>query len=84
MPDHDNVTTATRKNIEVIVDGAPRKVIAGEYAVSAFKELVGVDATKELEEVVEGKLVPLADGDTIDLEKSGRRFVSHIRRGGSS
>jgi hypothetical protein len=80
----DNKATATGKNVEVIIDGAPRKVAAGEYVVATFKELVGVDATKELEEVVEGKLVPLADSDTIDLEKSGKRFVSHIRRGGSS
>ena len=84
MPGHDQDATATRKSVEVIVDGTPRKVPAGEYAVAAFKELVGVDATKELEQVVEGKLVPLADTDGIDIEKSGKRFVSHVRRGGSS
>jgi hypothetical protein len=84
MPGHDQHATATGKSVEVIIDGTPNKVPAGEYVVAAFKELVGVDASKELEQVVEGKLVPLADSDTIDLEKSGKRFVSHVRRGGSS
>jgi hypothetical protein len=53
--------------------------------VADFKKLVGVDPTKELEQVVEGKLVPLADDATIVIAKGGsNRFVSHIRRGGSS
>lgn len=84
MAPHNEIETATRKKVEVIVDGVPSKIGAGEYTVTRFKELVGVDPTKELEEVVEGKLVPLDDSATIDLDKSGRRFVSHVRRGGSS
>ncbi len=70
--------------VEVIVDGVPRKIEAGSYIVAVFKQQVGVDASKELEQVVEGKLIPLTDDATIVLTKSGERFVSHVRRGGSS
>jgi hypothetical protein len=76
-PKHDQV--------EVIVDGVAHRVMPGSYVVADFKKLVGVDPTKELEQVVEGKLVPLADDATIVIAKGGsNRFVSHIRRGGSS
>jgi hypothetical protein len=75
--------TQLHTNVEVIVDGTPTKVEAGTYIVSDFKQLVGVEASKELEEIVQGKLVPLADESSIAI-KSGQRFVSHIRRGGSS
>lgn len=70
--------------VEVIVDHKPHRVPAGTYVVSEFKRLVGVDAAKELEQVVEGKLVPLADDATIVIQHGPNRFVSHIRRGGSS
>jgi len=70
--------------IEVVVDQVPHKVPSGSYIVADFKRLVGVEPAKELEHVVEGRLVPLADDATIVIERGPNRFVSHIRRGGSS
>jgi hypothetical protein len=73
-----------QKVLEVFVDNTPKKIAAGKYLVAEFKRLMGVDPSKELEQVVDGKLVPLADTATIDITHNGERFVSHIRRGGSS
>lgn len=84
MSDKTKPDTSKRDQVEVSVDGVVHRVVAGSYVVADFKKLVGVDAAKELEQVVEGRLIPLADDATILIEKGSNRFVSHVRRGGSS
>ncbi len=69
--------------VTVIVDGVEQKVPKGTYFVSQFKALVGVDAARELDEVVHGQLKPLDDNAEIVI-KGGEKFVSHVRTGGSS
>lgn len=69
--------------VPVIVDGVEHKVPNGTYLVSQFKALVGIDAAKELDEVVHGQLKPLDDNAEITI-KGGEKFVSHVRTGGSS
>ena len=69
--------------VTVTVDGKTHEVRAGEYVVSAFKKLVGVDAARELDEVVHGELKPLDDDAHIEI-KGKEVFVSHVRTGGSS
>jgi hypothetical protein len=69
--------------VTVIVDGVEQKVPKGTYLVSQFKALVGVDAARELDEVVHGQLKPLDDNAEIVI-KGGEKFVSHVRTGGSS
>jgi hypothetical protein len=71
------------KEVIVTVDGKNFEVRAGTYLVSAFKALVGVDPSRELDEIVHGEFVPLNDGATITIEKH-ERFVSHVRTGSSS
>jgi hypothetical protein len=68
---------------KVTVDGHLHEVPRGEYVVSEFKKLVGVDAARELDEVVHGELKPLDDNARIEI-KGGEVFVSHVRTGGSS
>lgn len=70
--------------VVVIVDNEPHKIAEGAYSVADFKAQVGVDASKDLDEIVHGQLDPLGDDTILNLDKSGRRFVSHVRRGGSS
>ena len=72
-----------RHEVRVTVDGSVHEVRPGEYLISKFKELVGVDAAKELDEVVHGELRPLDDNAHIHI-KGGEVFVSHVRTGGSS
>lgn len=69
--------------VTVTVDSVPKQVRPGRYLVSLFKKAVGVDPTYELEELVNGKLVALADNAHIRI-RGGESFVSHIRGGASS
>jgi hypothetical protein len=72
-----------KKEVVVTVDGKTHHVPEGTYVVSVFKKLVGVDPSKELDEVVHGELKPLDDNQTIHI-KGGEVFISHARQGGSS
>lgn len=69
--------------VTVTVDGIEQRVPRGTYIVSAFKQLVGVDASRELDEVVHGEFVPLNDNASIEIEHH-EKFVSHVRTGSSS
>ncbi|PYT57193.1 MAG: hypothetical protein DMG35_20705 [Acidobacteria bacterium] len=69
--------------VTVTVDGVEKRVPRGTYIVSAFKQLVGVDASRELDEVVHGEFKPLDDNATIEIERH-EKFVSHVRTGSSS
>jgi hypothetical protein len=71
------------QEVSVTVDNVKHEVPRGEYIVSELKKLVGVDAARELDEVVHGELKPLDDNARIHI-KGGEVFVSHVRTGGSS
>lgn len=71
------------KLITVTVDGVEKRVPEGTYVVAAFKQLVGVDSSRELDEVVHGEFKPLADNADIEI-KHHEKFVSHVRTGSSS
>lgn len=72
-----------RHEVHVVVDGVKKEVREGTYIVAEFKALVGVDPTRELDEVVHGELKPLDDKAEITI-KGHEQFVSHVRTGGSS
>jgi hypothetical protein len=80
---HHNSGHNHKKEVTVTVDNHPHKVPEGEYLVSAFKNKVGVDPSKELDEVVHGELKPLDDNQKIHI-RGGEVFISHARQGGSS
>jgi len=69
--------------VTVTVDSLPKQVRPGRYLVSVFKKAVGVDPSYELEELINGRLVPLADDAKIRI-KGGESFISHVRGGASS
>lgn len=71
------------ETVTVSVDGVEKRVPRGTYIVSAFKQLVGVDASRELDEVVHGEFKPLDDNVSITIEHH-EKFVSHVRTGSSS
>jgi hypothetical protein len=73
----------SKKRVKVEVDNHTKKVAPGTYVVSAFKELVGVPADKDLDQVINGTLTTLDDGASISIQ-GGEVFFSHVRRGGSS
>ncbi|WP_156952201.1 hypothetical protein [Bradyrhizobium sp. WSM1743] len=67
----------------IIVDNQPKTVRQGEWLVSALKQEVGVDPAKALAEITPTGLVDLEDTAHIDV-RDGLRFMSHVRKGGSS
>lgn len=69
--------------VTITVDGQSHSVHRGHIVVSALKAAVGVDATKDLDEIVHGEIKPLQDTDAVVL-KGGEVFISHARTGGSS
>jgi hypothetical protein len=72
-----------KKKVKIDVDNHPEHVAPGTYKVADFKELIGVPAEKELDQVIEGNLTTLDDSASVTI-KGGEVFFSHVRRGGSS
>ena len=69
--------------VTVTVDTKQKTVHRGSWIVAEFKKEVGVDPTRELDEVIDGEFKPLSDKDRITI-KGGEIFVSHVPAGGSS
>ncbi len=70
-------------DVEITVNSKPISVPKGKYVVSDFKELVGIPAEYELDQVVNGQFEPLEDTSDIHI-KGGEEFVGHVRQGGSA
>jgi hypothetical protein len=73
----------SKREVQVTVDNVKHEVQRGDYVVSEFKKLVGVDPARELDEIIKGELKPLDDNARIVI-KGGEVFVSHVRTGGSA
>jgi hypothetical protein len=71
------------EKVEVTVDHKKHHVEPGSYVVAKFKELVNVPASKVLEEVIHGELIPLDDNALLEI-KGCEVFISHVKTGGSS
>lgn len=69
--------------VTVTIDTKPVKIHRGRQAVAAIKEAGGVPLAYDLEQLVEGKLTPLADDASVTL-KGGEVFLSHPKDGGAS
>lgn len=83
-PGVEKLHTRKRQHlVEVKIDKRDVKIKPGVYVVSVLKDLLGVPADKELDEILSGAIVALADDAKVDI-KGGECFVSHSRRGGSS
>jgi len=73
----------TGPEVTVTVDTLTKTVHRGSWIVAEFKEAVGVDTSRALDEVIGGEFKPLDDNARITI-KGGEIFVSHARQGGSS
>jgi hypothetical protein len=69
--------------VTVIINGVEKPIHRGRQSVKDIKTLGGVPEADELEQVINGKLTPLADGAAVTI-KGGEEFVSHPRDSGSS
>lgn len=77
------VTDGGRDMVTIFVNNTPREIHRGRRTVEEIKRVGGVATADELEQVIEGKLTPLADNASIVI-KGDERFVSHPRDSGSS
>jgi hypothetical protein len=69
--------------VPVTIDNRTVEIQAREWVVSQLKAALGVDPSRELEQVVDSKLIPLDDSAKIHI-RGHEVFVSHVRGGGSS
>ncbi len=73
----------TGPDVTISIDNKSYTIHRGDTTVAALKQLAGIPAAYELEEIVDGKLVPLNDDQRVVI-KGGERFVSHPRAGAAS
>lgn len=69
--------------VEISINDKDYKISRGKHSVSEIKNIGGVPATNEMEEIINGQLTPLAD-DAFVLIKGYEKFFSHVRDGSSS
>lgn len=75
-PQHGNTVT-------ISVNGVERSIHRGRQTVAAIKDVGQVPLADDLEQVVDGKLVPLPDNGSVTI-KGGETFVSHPKDSSSS
>jgi hypothetical protein len=69
--------------VTITVDGEPVQIHRGRQSVAEIKSLGHVPAAFDLDQVVDGKLVPLPD-DGFVVIKGEEVFLSHPKSGHSS
>lgn len=75
--------TTAPKLVQVTIDGKHKTIQAGTYPVAELKQVLGVDPSRVLDEVIGGEFKELPDNGTVHI-KGGEIFVSHVRQGQSS
>jgi hypothetical protein len=73
----------TGPDVTVTVDDVAKTVHRGSHLVSEFKDEVGVDASLQLAEVIDGQLTGLEDGARVVI-KGREVFFTRVRKGSSS
>ncbi|SHF82114.1 Multiubiquitin [Flavobacterium fluvii] len=69
--------------VEIHINTKSYPISRGKHTVVEIKKLGGVPAAHELEELINGKLVSLADDSSV-LIKGCEKFFSHVRDGSSA
>ena len=71
------------KLVEITVDHEKRKIPKGNYDLVEFKTLVGIEQSKDVDELIDGQFVLLTSERKVHI-KGGEVFISHVPQGGSS
>lgn len=66
--------------VDVWIGRESKSIHRGSHPVADLKALLDVPEAKELDQFVDGELVPLADDGRVTI-KGGEHFVAHERRG---
>jgi|GEM_PF-950121 len=75
--------TISGKLVQIKIDNKPYKVKPGKYSVAELKKVGGVKPSHDLDQLIDGKLVPLNDNGHVVI-KGGEEFKSHPNDGSSS
>jgi hypothetical protein len=71
------------EHVTITIDTKQYKIHSGVHTVVEIKQVGGVPAAYELEQLIGGKLTPLADNASVTI-KGGEVFLSHPKDGGAS
>lgn len=80
---HKNDHPDTGRVVTITIDGVDKEIHRGRYTVVELKNLGGIPLAYDLEQVIDGKLVPLPDDGAVTI-KGGEKFVGHPKDSGSS
>lgn len=69
--------------VEIMIDGARKMIHRGRQTVLEIKLIGGIPSAYDLDELVDGRLIPLADEGSVTI-KGGEQFFSHVKDSGSS
>jgi hypothetical protein len=69
--------------VDITIDGKTYPIHRGHQTVVAIKTVGSIPLAYELEQVIDGKLTPLADDGAVVI-KGDEQFVGHPRSAGSS
>ncbi len=70
-------------DVPISINGHPHRIHRGSHTVAELKALDHVPLADDLEQNVNGQLIPLAD-DALVTIKGGEKFVSHPKDSGAS
>ncbi len=81
--EHEQDTTKGSSEVTIAINDKPYEVHRGRQTVVYLKELGGVPQNYELDEVKDGRLVPLDDDGSVTI-KGGEIFKSNLKVGRSA
>ncbi len=81
--EHEQDTTKGSSEVTITINDKPYEVHRGRQTVAYLKEMGGVPQNYELDEVKDGRLVPLDDDGSVTI-KGGEVFKSNLKVGRSS
>lgn len=73
----------TGPEVTITINNDPFRIHRGRNTVIEIKKVGGVPLADELEQLIDGKLVPLPDDGAVTI-KGSEIFISHVRDSGSS
>jgi hypothetical protein len=80
---HEAAVDHGQDQVDITVDNRPFRIHRGHQTVAHIKDVGGVPQGYDLDQVVDGKLVPLTDDGAVVI-KGHEVFVSHPKDGSSS
>ena len=69
--------------VNITINDTERSIHRGRQTVVEIKAVGEVTLNHELEQIIDGKFVPLEDNGSVVI-KGGEVFISHIKNGGSA